>query len=263
MRQARMLIRSNQAGLVKYLAIDHSARNQISTGLLRQLAERVSDCERDEEVRVILLNSANEIPPFAADGESLLADTSWEAQFAMVRVGQRALSAIEFSSKPVVMAIYNGICIGGSLELALWCHIRVVGTGTVFAVPEAPAGATPGWGNTQKLVHHFGRAKALELALTGNQITAAEALALGAVGHVVAGGNILSRALEIAHAIGRMRTKSIAAIMAAMKVPYSNGLAEGKAVELERYMDMEIYDPATFVDAVTALLDQRTIGFSD
>lgn len=261
MPQAQTLITSKQVGRVRHLTIDHPPRNQISTGLLQQLAERVSECERDKEVRAILLDSANEIPPFAADGEALMTDTSWEAQFAMVREGQRALSAIEFSSKPVVMAIYNGICMGGGLELALSCHIRVVGTDTVFAVPEAPAGAIPGWGNTQKLVHYFGRAKALELALTGTQITAPEALLLGAVNHVVAGGDVLSQALEIAHAIGRMRTKSIAAIMAAMNVPYSNGLAEGKAVELERYM--EIYDPTTFVEAVTALFEQRTIEFSD
>ena len=235
--------------------------NTISTGIVQQLAGLVSEYEGDDAVRAILLDSANQKPPFAADGADLMANPSWEAQFQMIQRGQRALSAIEFSSKPVVMAIYDGVCMGGGLELALSCHIRVAGKGTLFSVPEAPAGAMPGWGNTQRLVHYFGRTKAMELALTGSQITATEAHAMGAVNHVVPGAEVLSKAQEIANGIARMRTKSIKCIMGAMHVPYRNGLAEGKATELERYMD--IYEPKTFVAAVTALFEQRTIEFND
>jgi enoyl-CoA hydratase/carnithine racemase len=85
-----------------------------------------------------------------------------------------------------------------------------------------PDGAT-----SQRLVHYFGRGKAIELALTGSQITATEAHALGAVNHVVAGAEVLSKAQEIANGIARMRTKSIKCIMGAMHVPYRIGLAEG------------------------------------
>lgn len=108
----------------------------------------------------------------------------------MVREGQRALSAIEFSSKPVVMAIYHGICMGGGLD-------------------------------------YFGRSKAIELALTGSQITATEAYALGAVNHVMAGADVLPKARAIADGIARMRTKSVKGIMTAMHVPYRNGRGQG------------------------------------
>ena len=137
-----------------------------------------------------------------------MANPSWEAQFQMLRAGQHALTTIEFSSKPIVMAIYDGICMGDGLELALSCHIRVAGKGSIFSVPEAVAGAMPGWGNTQRLVRYFGRCKAIELALTGCQISATEAHALGAVNHVVAGTDVFG-AREIADGIARMRTKSI------------------------------------------------------
>ena len=190
-----------------------------------------------------------------------MANPSWEKQFQLIQAGARALSVIEFSSKPVVMAIYDGICMGGALELALACHIRVAGKGTLFSVPEALAGAAPGWGNSQRLVHYFGRGKAIELALTGSQITAAEAHALGAVNHVVAGSEVLSKAQEIANGIARMRTRSIKCIMGAMHVPYRIGLAEGKATEHENYV--ESYDPKIFIAAVTALFEQRTIEFTD
>jgi hypothetical protein len=78
---------------------------------------------------------------------------------------------------------------------------------------------------------------------------------------LVSGAEVLPKAKEIAGGIARMRTKSIKAIMGAMHVPYRLGLAEGTATEHENYMEM--YDPKTFVAAVTALFEQRTIEFTD
>ena len=261
MGQGQDFIKSGKVGRVATITIDHPPTNSISTGILKQLAELVSEYEADDSIRAILLDSANQKPPFAADAADLTANPSWEKQFQLIQAGASALSVIEFSSKPVVMAIYDGVCMGGALELALSCHIRVAGKGTIFSVPEALAGAAPGWGNTQRLVHYFGRGKAIELALTASQITATEAHALGAVNHVVAGAEVLSKAQEIANGIARMRTKSIKAIMGAMHVPYRIGLAEGKATEHENYM--EIYDQNTLLAAVSALFEQRTIEFTD
>jgi enoyl-CoA hydratase len=261
MHQTRDFIKVGKVGRVAQITIDHPPTNSISTGILKDLAALVAEYGADDAVRAILLDSAGGTPPFAADATDLLANPSFEKQLQLIQAGGRALTVIEFSSKPVVMAIYDGICMGGALELALACHIRVAGKGTIFSVPEAVAGAAPGWGNTQRLVHYFGRGKAIELALTGNQITAVEAHALGAVNHVVAGAKVLSKAQDIANAIARMRTRSIKAIMGAMHVPYRIGLAEGKATEHENYM--EIYDPKTFVAAVTALFEQSTVEFTD
>jgi enoyl-CoA hydratase/carnithine racemase len=259
--RAQDFIKCEQVGRVAYITIDHPPTNSISTGILESLANLVTENGKDDGVRAILLDSAHQKPPFAADATHLLANPSWEKQFQLIQAGGRALTAIEFSSKPVVMAIYDGVCMGGALELALACHIRVAGKGAIFSVPEALAGAAPGWGNSQRLVHYFGRGKAIELALTGSQITAAEAHALGAVNHVVAGAEVLSKAQKIANGIARMRTKSIKCTMGAMHVPYRIGLAEGKATEHENYMEM--YDPRTFVAAVTALFEQKTIEFTD
>jgi enoyl-CoA hydratase/carnithine racemase len=259
--QTREFIKVGKVGRVAHITIDHPPTNSISTGILQDLAALVAEYEADDTGRAILLDTANQKPPFAADATDLLANPSWEKQLQLIQAGGRALTAIEFSSKPVVMAIYDGVCMGGALELALACHVRVAGKGTVFSVPEALAGAMPGWGNTQRLVHYFGRPKAIELVLTGNQISAADAYMFGAVNHVVAGADVLSKAKEIADGIARMRTRSIRGIMGAMHVPYRIGLAEGKATEHENYM--EAYDQKTFIAAVTALFEQCTIEFSD
>jgi len=150
MEQAKDFVAMKKSGRIAEITIDHPPLNTISSEILQTLVELVTACEQDDSVRAILLDSANQKPPFAADGAALLADTSWKAQFHMIKDGQRALTAIEFCTKPVVMAIYDGACMGGGLELALSCHIRVAGHGTLFSVPEAPAGAMPGWGNTQR-----------------------------------------------------------------------------------------------------------------
>src|ERR1700681_3088334 len=124
-------------GRVAHITIDHPPMNTVSTEIVQSLASTVAGFGRDPAVRAILLDTANNTPPFAADADDLMANLSWEAQSKMLRDGQRALTSIEFSSKPVVIAIYDGMCMGGGLELALACHIRVAGSKTVFAVPEA------------------------------------------------------------------------------------------------------------------------------
>jgi enoyl-CoA hydratase len=129
-RQTREFIKTGKVGRVATVTIDHPPTNSISTGILQDLAALVAEYEADDAVRAILLDTANEKPPFAADATDLLANPSWENQLQLIQAGGRALSAIEFSSKPVVMAIYDGVCMGGALELALACHIRVAGKGT-------------------------------------------------------------------------------------------------------------------------------------
>jgi enoyl-CoA hydratase/carnithine racemase len=228
---------------VAHVTIDCPPLNLINTALLGSLAEMLSELAADPQVRAIVLDTANGVPPFAADAGELTALTTWQQTFEMLKRGQEALTTIEFLPRPVIMAIYDGMCIGGGLELALSCHLRVAGSQTRFAVPEAPAGSHPGWGNTQRLARLFGRSKSLELILTGNEISAREAYALGVINHVVPGDQVLATATELAHAIARVRTKSVVSVMSIMNVPYALGLAEGKAKELEQFM--RIYDPDT------------------
>ena len=107
--QARDFIKTGKVGRVAAITIDHPPTNSISTGILQDLAELVSDYAADDSIRAILLDTANGKPPFAADATDLLANPSWEKQFQLIQAGGRVLTAIEFSSKPVVMAIYDGI----------------------------------------------------------------------------------------------------------------------------------------------------------
>ena len=112
---------------------------------------------------------------------------------ARARAGQRVLSRIEQSPKPVIAAV-NGFALGGGLELAMACHIRVASESAQFALPEVTLGIGPGYGGTQRLPRLIGKGRALQLILTGERIDAAEAYRIGLVNKVTAPDELLATA---------------------------------------------------------------------
>ena len=101
---------------------------------------------------------------------------------AFMELGHSTLSKIENSNKPVIAAI-NGVCLGGGLELAMACHMRICGDRVRLGQPEINLGIIPGWGGTQRLQRIVGPAKATEMILTGEQITAQQAMQSAAGQH--------------------------------------------------------------------------------
>lgn len=110
--------------------------------------------------------------------------------------GQDTFTRIEQSQIPVIAAV-NGFALGGGCELAMACHIRIAGEHAKFGQPEVNLGLIPGYGGTQRLIQYIGKGKAMELLMTADMITAADALTLGLVNHVVPSGEELSKAKEI------------------------------------------------------------------
>jgi enoyl-CoA hydratase len=131
------------------------------------------------------------------------------------RAGQAVFSRIEAMEKPVIAAI-NGWALGGGLELAMACHIRLAADTARLGQPEVKLGIVPGYGGTQRLARIIGRGRALEMLLTGDPVDAAEAHRIGLVNHVVPAGGLLAKARELAAKILKNGPVAVALILQAV-----------------------------------------------
>lgn len=158
--------------------------NALSSSVLAELGAAVAAADTDATVRAIVITGAGE-KAFVAGADILELNTLDAAGGkAFSESGQRVFDRIEACGKPVIAAIH-GFCLGGGSELAMACHMRVATGAARFGQPEVNLGLIPGAGGTQRLPRLVGKAKALEIILTGNPIDAAEAHRIGLVNILV------------------------------------------------------------------------------
>ena len=187
--------------------------------LNRETVAALDDCFRDlaanEAVKAVILTGAGEKAFVAgADlnqvvGLDAMGGREWG------RVGQAVFSRIEAMEKPVIAAI-NGWALGGGLELAMSCHIRIAAETARMGQPEAKLGIVPGYGGTQRLARIVDRGRAIEMLLTGDPVDAAEAHRMGLVNHVVPAGELMAKAREIAGKILKNGPVAVALILQAV-----------------------------------------------
>ncbi|MBI1991927.1 MAG: enoyl-CoA hydratase/isomerase family protein, partial [Candidatus Omnitrophica bacterium] len=163
-------------------------------------------------------------------------------------------------SKPVIAAI-NGVCLGGGCELAMACHIRISGDRARFGQPEINLGIIPGWGGTQRLPRLIGRAKAIEWILTGDMVTAQEALRLGLVNHVVPQDQVLKAAKDLARKIASKGGVAAAQALRAIELGMDRPLEEGLAAEAEAFRQVSATGDSK--EGIRAFLEKRQPKFQD
>src|SRR5881628_205080 len=168
---------------VTTLTLNHPPANTLTPELLVELEGAFATLARDETVKAVVLTGAGRFFVAGAEIRVLAGIASSKDGMEMALRGQAILSRIEALEKPVIAAI-NGACLGGGLELALCCHIRIAAESARLGLPEITLGIMPGFGGTQRLPRILGRSKATELILTGDLISAQEAKALGLVSQV-------------------------------------------------------------------------------
>lgn len=200
--------------------------NQFDTGFLEELLAVVRALPGDRGA-VVLGSSVPRM--FAAGGDlQWMAGASIEEQLPFVELCQQAYGAFEALACPTLAAI-DGHCLGGGLELALACDIRVVGAAARLGLPEATIGLIAAAGGTQRLVRAVGQGVARDLLLTGRRFTGAEAAAMGIASRVVEDGTATAEALTIARALADGPREAIAATkqlaVAASELPMTEGLA--------------------------------------
>jgi len=170
--------------------------NALNAATVRELDRAFRDVAADEEALGVVLTGAGEKAFVAGADIAELAQMGPIDGVAVSRLGQEAFRFLESMGKPVIAAV-NGFALGGGLELALACHLRVAAERARFGLPEVKLGIIPGYGGTVRLPRIVGRGRALELILTGEMIDAAEAHRIGLVNRVVANGTALDEALAL------------------------------------------------------------------
>ena len=168
------------------------------------------------------------------------------------------IAAIEATSKPVVAAIH-GTALGGGLELALACHYRVANRGARVGLPEIKLGILPGAGGTQRLPRAIGKAKAMDLVLTGRMMDAAEAERSGLVSRVVPADRLMDEAIAVATVLCALGQPSLMMAKEAVNRSFESGLSDG--VAYERRLFQSLFGTEDQREGAEAFLAKRPAAF--
>ena len=257
----RQFIKLEKEEAVAVVTIDRPPVNALNAQTLQELESLFDDLKQDAGVKVVLLISKNpQVFIAGADIKEFPALTSKaQAQAASSR-GQAILNKLETAGKPVIAAI-NGVCLGGGMELVLACHIRIAGDRARFGQPEINLGIVPGFGGTQRLPRIVGPSKATELILTGEMITAQEALRIGLVNRLVPDRDLLKQAKGLAKQIAAKGAVAIQKAMALIDQGRWLPLEEG--LKLEANFFGELCETEDMKEGVTAFLEKRQPQFKN
>jgi len=242
------------------VTLNNPPSNLLNASVLKELDQAFDELEAEDTVRVVVLTASGRFFSPGADIKELAQlNTAFQGS-ELSGLGQALLNRIERFDKPVIAAI-NGPCLGGGLELAMACHIRVAAAGIQLGLPETKLGLIPGFGGTQRLPRIIGPSKAAELILTGEVMTSEEALALGLVNRVVPLADLLQQAQVLAGMITAKGRLAIQSALRAIRTGLDSPLAEGLAREAELFG--ELCETADEKEGIRAFLEKRQPKFTD
>jgi enoyl-CoA hydratase/carnithine racemase len=247
---------------VGVLTIDHPPANAFNSATLGELEAAFDELLADDQVKVIVITGAGQFAFVAgADiNEIVSVKDQMDQARAFIRKGQMLFSKIEASSKPVIAAI-NAVALGGGMELAMACHIRILSDRARLGQPETNLGIIPGWGGTQRLPRIVGAGKALELILTADMINAQEAFRLGLANKVVPAGQVLHEAIGLAKKIATKSALTNQATLAAVIGGMKLSLAEGLLHEADQFTALA--GSHDMSEGLSAFLQKRQPKFID
>jgi enoyl-CoA hydratase/carnithine racemase len=228
-------VKVERDGAVGIVTIDKPPVNALSAGVIAELDEAFDELAADEAVRAVVLRGAGErafvagadISEFPSLGDEVAEEGS-------ARGIQKLADRIETFPKPVVVAIH-GWCLGGGLETALACDIRIAAEDAQLGQPEIKLGLLPGGGGTQRLPRVVGPGRAAWLNMTGDPIPAAQAYEWGLVERVVPREQLLDAALELARTLAERSPHALAVIKELARETRDLPIAEGLRREAKAF----------------------------
>ncbi len=241
------------------ITIDRPPVNALSTETMQELDSAIDELNANQSVKAIVITGAGSYAFVAgADVTEIAKITTPQVGKELALKGQSVLNKIEGLRKPVIAAI-NSVCLGGGNELAMACHMRIASDRARFGQPEINLGIIPGFGGTQRLARLCGASKARELVLTGDMITAQEALRIGLVNRVVPDGEVLKQAKGLAKKIASKGAVAVRLAEQAISEGMETSLKEGLKKEAELFG--EVCKTEDMKEGVKAFLEKRQPKF--
>jgi len=235
-----MKITSSIENGVLYLLWDNPPVNSLSVEVLKQLDTMIKNADSDEKIKVLVLSgSGDKYFSAGANINEIAAARTADEMAALIKTGQAILNGIANSGKPVIANI-NGTCLGGGLELAMACHLRICSNSARFGLPEINLGLIPSFGGSQRLPRLVGFAKGLEMILTGRVIDADEAISIGLVNRIAAPAELPLAVRELAESIAVRNALTIRNDLRAIREGLKLTVEEG--LELERKLMLEVFE---------------------
>jgi enoyl-CoA hydratase/carnithine racemase len=257
----RQFVKASLEERIAVLTIDHPPANALDRPTMSDFAAAIDEALTADDVKAIIITGAGQFAFVAGADIGEISRLSGPAEAReIVLAAHQLFNKIEAARKPIIAAI-NAVCLGGGMELAMACHMRVIADRAYMGQPEINLGIIPGFGGTQRLPRMIGKAKALEFLLTGDRITAQEAYRLGLVNKVVPEGEVVKAAKDIAKRILSKGQVAVALIMDSVYEGMKLPLEQGLLIEAENFAKVMATEDAR--EGVNAFLQKRQPHFQD
>lgn len=238
--------------------IDRPPANALSRGLILEVNNLLDAVGNDDSVRVVILKGEGRFFSAGADIKEFTSISTGTEFTELSEGGQEIFEKLERFSKPII-AVIHGAALGGGLELAMSCHIRLVSETAKLGLPELQLGLIPGFAGTQRLPRYVGFAKAAEMLLTSEPISGKDAAQYGLANHAYPEEELFERAQELAVKIAKQSPVAVKAALEMLQYVKSSSYYEGVKAEANAFGTVFVSEDAK--EGISAFLEKRTPVF--
>jgi enoyl-CoA hydratase len=243
---------------VGIITLNRPPANALSSSVLKELSFVLDGLENNEDVRVLLLHGEGRFFSAGADIKEFTTVPNGEEFEKLSMYGQDLFERMEKFSKPIIASIH-GAALGGGLELAMGCHIRLVSETAKLGLPELQLGLIPGFAGTQRLPLLVGTPKAAEMLLTSEPITGIEAARLGLANRAIPEDKLFEEALSLANKIAMKSPVSMKATLELLNYSKAGQFYEG--VKREARLFGEAFTSEDGQEGIAAFMEKRQPAF--
>lgn len=246
---------------IAYLTVNSPPANALSSKLIQAIGQKLTEIEQQRTIKTVILKGEGRFFSAGADIKEFTSLQEADDYEALAKIGQEVFQRMENFHIPII-AVIHGASLGGGLELALACHMRIITKDAKIGLPEMSLGIIPGFAGTQRLPQYVGSAKAYEMILTAEPISGEEAGKYGLANHVVNNEEEgLQKAVEIANKITAKSGPAIQHVMELIPYAKTSKFSEGVAKEAQAFG--QSFGTEDAKEGIQAFLEKRQPTFQD